>query len=618
MTLVWKTICAVILAWIGLPALAATWYVRPDGGTRFSKNMSAGQCDGTADAPYPGRGANQHCAFKDVRYLWADGSYAAGGASFPAWGWIGKGGDTYLIRGSLKTGVSYRVGWNNNADSYDANTRTRWGLAGDPYGSGAPSPPSGTQSQHTRILGENFAACRAASAKTQLHGGYGVGAVLNLAGASYVDVACLDITDFSSCGKAGQTRRCNASVGSLDDYADTGIYFSTASTHDTLTDIHIHGMALNGMGGPTGDGMVFDYLDLLGNASSGWNADPNNGTTGTGSLQVSHYNISWNGCAEEYPLVDKLPYSDCTDDNSSGYGDGFGTATQSSNPAWNVTFDEGVVSFNTQDGLDALHIAGAGSTMTVKRTLAHSNMGQQIKVGGARGSATNNVIYTNCNAMRQVIPGTPANYNSKLSDFCRAADAGIKLTVNDGSTTIFENNTVVSASATALEVDVDSSCTTPSCTIQERNNIFIGFRNDKESGYPNGGTGNYSNPIYVDDAAVRAYKNSKSGFDHNVTFHAKSNWKCPATWLNEKQAFCGDPRLTDETWHNFGYGNTKPTQPIRFDDGLPAVPPGASTSEYWGVASSLAAPVVFAGLWQVGRFVRRKRDHRASGTNNSE
>ncbi|MGI4827574.1 MAG: hypothetical protein ACRYFU_05205, partial [Janthinobacterium lividum] len=149
------------------PAWGATWYVRPDGGTRFSTEMPKGQCDGTADVAYPGSGTNRHCAFKDIRYFWQDGSYP--NPSLPAYGWIGKGGDTYLIRGSLATGVSYRIGWNNPASSHDTSGQY-WGRQGDPYASGVPAPPSGTAEQHTRILGENYASCHAASAKTQLHG----------------------------------------------------------------------------------------------------------------------------------------------------------------------------------------------------------------------------------------------------------------------------------------------------------------------------------------------------------------------------------------------------------------------------------------------------------------
>ena len=537
-----------------------TWYVRPDGGTRYSSNMTSGQCNGKYDASYAstgGKGVNQNCAFNDVRYLWQDGSYTVNfdRSVFPAYGWIGSGGDTYIIRGSIGTGVSYRVGWNNNTSSWDNATHQYWGVQGDPYNSGIPAPLSGTASQHTRILGENYASCHEASAKTQLHGGYGIYEVLQMAGTSYVDVACLDITDFSACGRASQSKTCNPSPGTLDDFANTGISWYNNSTNDTLTDIHIHGLANNGMSGPTGTGMVFSYLDLIGNASSGWNADPNNGATGTGTLLVEHYNIAWNGCAEEYPIVDANPYQDCTDDNSGGYGDGFGTASVGSNPAWNVHFDQGNVYYNTQDGLDALHIGGSGSTMTVTRSMAYGNMGQQIKVGGAFGTATNNLIVTNCNAMRQDIPGTPAGYNSKLSDFCRAADGGIKLTVDDAAQLVFDNNTIYSANATAIDIECNYNCT-KKATADFRNNIFVGFLNDAADGYPRGGTGDYSNPIY-NGSGVDFFGNAGSFYSNNVTFHAKSNWRCPAA--HEQNASCSDPQLVDETWHLYGYGNMAPS-----------------------------------------------------------
>jgi hypothetical protein len=604
---------ALLLGSIAIPSLAATWYVRPDGGTRYSADKTEGQCDGQADAPYPGKGTNRHCAFKDVRSLWHDGAYIYDGDA-KHWKWVISGGDTVIIRGSIGTGVSYRVGWNGN--SYCDSVQC-YGFTGNPYGSGAPPPPSGTPTQHTRILGENYQSCHAPSARTQIHGGYGVNTVLNMAGASYVDIACLDITDFSGCGRAGQTHGCNSNMGQLDDYANTGIGWSNTSTHDTLTDVRIHGMAQNGMGGPTGDGMVFSYLDLVGNASSGWNADPSNGTTGSGSLLVQHYDISWNGCAEEYPIKDPLPYGDCTDDNGSGYGDGFGTATLGSNPGWTVTFDQGTTSYNTQDGLDALHIGGSGSTMTVTHTLAYGNMGQQLKVGGALGTLKNNVIYTNCNALRQDIPGTPKGYNARLSDFCRAADAGVKITVNDDSTTVFENNTLLSASATALEVDVNVSCKTSTCLIQQRNNIFVGFKNDKNSGYPNGGNGEYSNPIYVDEGAVKAYRNPGSSFDHNVTFHAKSNWSCPATSIHEKDAMCGDPHLKDQTWHNYGFGDTTVTGPLKFggssSGSIVSAPVGASGIEPQAMVKYVGGSVVLlAGAWQGVRLMR-KNNAKVSG-----
>ena len=78
-----------------------------------------------------------------------------------------------------------------------------------------------------------------------------------------------------------------------------------------------------------------------------------------------------------------LPYQDCTDDNTGGYGDGIGTATVTSNPAWLMTVSNSVAAFNTQDGFDLLHLQGGGSSLTITRSLAYSNMGQQLKVGAA-------------------------------------------------------------------------------------------------------------------------------------------------------------------------------------------------------------------------------------------
>lgn len=592
-------LCSSLLALVCLPLVGETWYVRPHGGTRYSSSTHKGQCDGTADVDYPGSGSNKHCAFNDVRYFWTDNSaYCTDSTpSSTCWKWIGKGGDTYLIRGSIGTGVSYRIGQSG------PNSNDYFGLAGNPYGAGIPPPPSGTASAHTKLLGENFANCGSQSARTQLHGGYGVGVVLNMSGASYVDVACFDITDFSSCGRSAQVNNCNTNFP-LSDYAGSGIGWSNTSTNDSVTDVRIHGMASLGMAGPTGDGVIMKGLDIIGNAGAGWNADAGNKQTGLGSLLVQNYNISWNGCAEEYPITHDLPFTDCTDDNVGGYGDGFGTATVDSQPpGWQVHFDQGVVSYNTQDGLDALHLVGSGSSMTITHTLAYGNMGQQIKVGGTRGVATNNIIFTNCNALRQAIPGTPPGYNTRLSDFCRAADAGVVFTVGDGSTAVFSDNVIYSASTTAIEVDLGGPCVTSTCLVRQQRNIFIGFRNSKENGYPGGGSGDFSNPLYVEEAA-KAYRNPGSTFDHNTTFHARSNWSCPATRLHETDAYCGDPGLTDQTWHVYGYGDTKPTRPIPPKASVPGKSDKRLTGAIWSSVGAAVLATCGVTTWRIVRSGR--------------
>ncbi len=382
-----------------------------------------------------------------------------------------------------------------------------------------------------------------------MHGGWGVSTVVSLAGSSYVDLACLDITDFSNCGKATDTVSCSSNGHILSDFAADGIYLNNESTYDTLTDIRVHGLGQDGIGGPTGTGFVANDLAIVGNADAGWNADAGDGKTGIGSLLVENFEISWNGCVEEYPIVDPLPYFSCTDQDSGGYGDGFGTATKDSNPpGWQVHFDHGVVKYNTQDGLDALHIGGKGSSMTATRILAFGNMGQQIKVGGATATITDSHIVGNCRAMSHAIPGTPLGYNAHLGLFCRAGDTAILIDVPDAQPAVFQRNVLYSDNLVGLEIEYPREPST-SASIRYDDNIFIGFKNSR---------GEYPSPIFS-STDLKMFTNRGSSFSHNITYRPKSNWKCPATWLHEIDGSCSDPHLKDETWHPYDYGDDSRT-----------------------------------------------------------
>ena len=261
------------------PTGQTTWYVRPDGGTRYSANVPTGQCDGLGDAAYSGKGVNQHCAFNDIRLFYQDGSFSYDNdnqSSFPARGWIGKGGDTYLIRGSIASGATpYRVGWSVPFSACDPGLEAQGqacfrGWQSDPY-AGMPSPPAGTSGQHTRILGENWQSCHAQGSRTPVVAGWGVGSAFNLLN-SYTDLQCFDISDRSDCV---------VSCGGQD-FAGVGIAIANTADHLTLTDLRIHGMENFGLYGPSGPGAVFTYISLVGNGGGGWNADAGDGRTGTG------------------------------------------------------------------------------------------------------------------------------------------------------------------------------------------------------------------------------------------------------------------------------------------------------------------------------------------------
>jgi hypothetical protein len=380
------------------------------------------------------------------------------------------------------------------------------------------------------------------------------------------------------------------------DFASNGIIINNKSTHVTLTDIRIHGFSKAGILGAPGDGFVADDLAIIGNADSGWNADDGSHSTGKGSFVVHNYDISWNGCVEEYPVTHKIPYGDCTDQDHGGYGDGFGTASLDSDPpGWHVTFDEGTVSYNTQDGLDALHIGGQGSSMTVTHTRAFSNMGQQIKVGGATATITDSLIVGNCMAMSENIPDTPPNYNSNLDLFCRAGDTAVLINVPDAQPAIYERNIMYSNNKVGLEIEYPGNPSSKAA-IRYDDNIFVGFKNRD---------GEFPDPIYS-NSDLKMFTNPGGSFHHNTTFRAKNGWKCPATWLHETAGNCGDPHLKDETWHPYGFGDAPRTTSdiVNHSENQPSWPNMSSGSSV--AMTSLGAAFLAGGVWQGLRYLRAR------------
>ena len=86
-----------------------------------------------------------------------------------------------------------------------------------------PPLPSGTPGHPTRLLGENYQSC---NKKTQLFGGYALGAIIDLKGSKNVDVECLELTDHGQCTRMGAGHPASEGCRSdypLSDYAGSGI-----------------------------------------------------------------------------------------------------------------------------------------------------------------------------------------------------------------------------------------------------------------------------------------------------------------------------------------------------------------------------------------------------------
>lgn len=610
-----------------------SWFVRSDGGTSQS-------CDGQADAADPGGSGQHHCAFQDIMSLWATtGAFCNDGTpGSVCWKWLIAGGDTALVRDCIQytpgTDTPIPASSGTCATGAFTSTSTGWSLQGDNNAAGAPNPPNGTQLLHTTIEGYNHASCRAQSSRAPMIGRFGVGEVFPMEGASYVDVSCFDISDQSSCVRAAQNYNFACShITPYDNFANAAIGWSNTSTNDTISDIRMHGLGVAGMLGPTGDGIVMTDIQIIGNGDAGWNADKGDGVTGIGNTLIQDYEISWSGCSEEFPLVDALPYTNCTDDFSGGYGDGFGTATVLADPpGWHVTFLRGLVSFNTQDGLDALHLVGNSSSMTIKQVTAFSNMGNQIKIGGSPGIVENAIADHNCAALDNTTPipgvptfianytisgytivqpggpGTPStmtityapvgaappivlgqvlatftpttgnrvmivnavvdsthvagiigtdapivsansgtadwNWNSGLSDFCRADNEAIVVAVADGTTTSVLYTTIIGAGRGDMGGIVPNGAATGTAALIWQNNIQWGF--DTGPGLPS---------RLTDDIAGGVFAQTGSIISNN--FCVAETGTCAIS--EETSPFTATPGLVDSTWAPFGLMNTTPT-----------------------------------------------------------
>ncbi len=456
------------------PGPGTTWYVRPDGGSRYSAGHTSGQCDGKADTAYGGTGTNQHCAFGDVRWLYdaQDGNSRS---------WVIAGGDTVIIRGG-----PWRIGHDQGATSHDVwcnnpndNNQTCY----------IPPPPAGTAAQHTVIEGENcISGCPDSSGIgpdttkiTELYGGFGLYHVLDLNTTSFVDFKGLGLTRHSQCIQHGQPAApssCSANGDfPADDFAIDGITTFTG-LHDVLfQDMWVHGFTDRGVIGPIGGTVTAERMRISYNGMAGWDFDD-------GNADPSINNPTWNfldsiiefsGCNQEYPYTHTYPVSSCYSQSTSGYGDGVGTPPGT---PLNVNVNHSIARYNTQDGMDIGHIDTGTSTQSVTNSQFYGNSGGQYKWGYNFSSTIfqNNVVNGNCLRMSVPLAGAPSTYNANLTDFCRAYSA-MSWNFRDGQTLFFANNTITGYAPSTFVIGCSTAGGCPHVVETFQNNIILGYDN---------------------------------------------------------------------------------------------------------------------------------------------
>lgn len=535
-----------VALWLTIPALhATTWYVRSDGAGRYDANRvswgytgAALGCDGQGDAPYPGSGTNQHCAFNDYRFLWDDQT-SAGLTT-----WVIAGGDTVIIRGCAAnaqqvnpSNPNCRVGWDEPQYLSQPNF---WCFGGSAPGCHNPQIPAGTSGQHTRILGQNFAACSTGnqpneSAMTELFGGFSASWVLDLQGAQYVDVQCLHITSHNgTCvihGSPAYPAGCNTGPP-YSDYDGNGIETNNTTAHVLLQDVWIDGHTASGIQGPIGGALTLNRVFIGFNGFAGYNFDDGSATPdGAGSSITANYvTMEGNGCNEEYPVVHTFPAQACYDLNSGGFGDSW-SGQQTELDAF--TCNHCQMLYNTKDGFLGPH--STIKTLLIENSQSVGNMGQQWKWVNTPNSTTafiNNLTVGNCNRLSVQLLDAPVTFNEHLSLFCRAAGDVFSFSSNANSTVLLANNTVVAYSNTIFDMDcvVLNGCgTTP---YVYTNNLILGYT--VASDYFEGANGQAPGLFFFSDATDSIVST------FNLEYGIRNGDTCGGNIL------CGDPLLTGE------------------------------------------------------------------------
>ena len=529
-----------------------TWFVRPDGGSRFSANVPTGQCNGQYDAAYPGSGVDQNCAFNDVRYLWSDNSGAQNA-------WVIAGGDTVVIRGCTALGSQMnasnpdcRLGYDNNNNGNAPNFWCGYGNANNTCFN--PPIPAGTAAQPTRILGGcaygtynctpiNNKYPYGPTNETQLFGGFGLTWTFNLEATSYVTIEGIELTTHNGVctigmGTPAYPRGCSSSIP-YDDYAQNGFLTNTSTANIVFQDVYVHGFDSAGLYGPIGGPITMTRMFVGFNGEAGWMFDDGSATPDAAgsSITASYVTMIFNGCYEQYPITATYPAQVCYDTNSGGFGDswsgqGTGSGGQESLLS-SFICDHCVDDYNTKDGFIGPHIAIP--TLTITNSVAIGNMGSNWKWGGEDGvpnttNFQNNLTVNNCTRMGAAMTGVPSTYNMYLTGFCRAGGNGMANIIPIGSTWNIQNNTFITAQQIAIYAGCAGTDTSCPSTINSTNNVFLGYTDPNNPYGDNVPTVYYLSPGVV----VNASHNDEYGMIDGT---------CPST---TNGIICSDPQLLNE------------------------------------------------------------------------
>lgn len=432
-------------------AWATTWYVRSDGGTY------ATQCTGTTNAAYTS-GVNQPCAVKSIYEIqqWSGDSSDTRGTQRIV------GGDTVIFS---KPSDVFPIGANRSVTPTGCSSSYPYGCVLKPF-------PDGTAGAYTKIYGYGHDTGCSVSTRVQLYGDQGPAHIISTTNTDYIEFKCLEITDHSSCGfRTGGSQCSEAYPADVGAYARDG-FRGNGGSNQIYRYIDVHGLSLRAFNVAGVTTMILDNVNMDGNHYGGWDGDTtpfSAGSTIVSGVTSSNVKVRFNGCAEAYPRSSTFSasdYTDCTDQNASGYGDGWGFKLVGG--IWLI--DNSEWSFNSSDGLDMLYQAAA--TVKIDKSRFEGNVGNQWKILTTTFEMTNSVTISTCNYLSL----TGKIYNTGTFVSCRA-NGGPVIVPMAGGTYKWTNDTIYSASHSGGSSAIESANTTSTAngteTYTAKNNIYV-------------------------------------------------------------------------------------------------------------------------------------------------
>jgi hypothetical protein len=326
-----------------------------------------------------------------------------------------------------------------------------------PWDCHMPPVPSGPDAGHrTQILGAGWdSGC---TNPPELWGAERAEVVLDLTGSSYVEIGCLEITDHESCaedhtGGLG----CQRQTFPYGDWAADGLH-AVDGVGIALRDLDIHGLASAGIRAGRLTDCTVEDVSIRANGWVGWEGDVEGDDGNAGVLTFRRWRVEWNGCVETYPGGEVVG---CWAQSAGGYGDGVGTGETGGH--WII--EDSAFLHNTSDGLDLLYVRRRPSSITIRRTIAAGNAGNQIKVNGP-ATIENSIVVGNC----AFFVDQPFTHQV---DTCRAYGNALALNLRAGDRLTVTNNTLTGEGDCLVEAICEGSCD-GSELVWMRNNIFRG------------------------------------------------------------------------------------------------------------------------------------------------